>query len=218
MVFVASGDGASKLWLRSLSETTARPLPDTDSAVYPFWSPDARAIAFFADGKLKRLDIGATKAIALADVVGMRGGAWGADGTILFARGTVGPLFRVPSSGGQPVRVNSLASGESNHRFPAFLPDGRRFLYYALGTPQTQGIYLASLDSPQVTLLTPAASAGAFLQGGWLLWVRDGVRGAATRCRTAEASQSPRDGDRPADLRWDDVRARCVGVGDRLDN
>ena len=76
VMFVASGDGIVGLWIRSLAETTARPLPATEGAVHPFWSPDARAVAFFADGKLKRLDIGATKAIALADVVGMRGGTF----------------------------------------------------------------------------------------------------------------------------------------------
>jgi hypothetical protein len=143
--------------------------------VYPFWSPDARALGFFAEGKLKRLDIGATKSIALADVVGMRGGAWGADGTILFARGTVGTLFRVPASGGNPLPVGTLAQGQSNHRFPVFLPGGRKFLYFALGTTDTQGIYLGSLDSPEVTKLTSAASAGSYLEGGWLLWVREGV-------------------------------------------
>ena len=175
VVFVASGDGVPKLLVRSLAETIARPLPDTEGAVYPFWSPDARAIAFFAEGKLKRLDIGATRSIALADVVGMRGGAWAADGTILFAAGTVGPLMRLPSSGGSAAPVTTLAAGQSNHRFPMFLPDGRRFIYFALGTPETQGIYLGSLDSPQVTRLAAAANAGTYLDGGWLLWVRDGV-------------------------------------------
>ena len=175
VVFVASSEGLQKLWLRSLAETTSRPLPGTEGAVYPFWSLDGRALGFFADGKLKRLDIGATKSIAVADVVGMRGGAWAADGTILFARGTVGTLFRLPASGGTPLPVGTLAEGQSNHRFPVFLPDGRQFLYFALGTPDTQGIYLGSLDSPQVTRLTPAASAGSYLKGGWLLWVREGV-------------------------------------------
>jgi serine/threonine protein kinase len=175
VLFVASGNGAPQIWVRSLAETTARPLPGTEGAVYPFWSPDARAIAFFAEGKLRRLDIGATRSIALADVVGMRGGAWGADGTILFAGGTVGPLFRLPASGGDPVPVGTLAEGQSNHRFPAFLPDGRRFLYFAIGTPETQGIHLGSLDSPEVARLTPGASAGSYLPSGWLLWVREGV-------------------------------------------
>jgi serine/threonine protein kinase len=175
IVFVASSDGAPQLWVRSLAETIARPLPDTAGATYPFWSPDARAVAFFAEGRLKRLDIGATRAIALATVVGMRGGTWGADGTILFAQGTVGPLLRLPASGGASSPASMLADGQSNHRFPAFLPDGRRFLYFALGAPETQGIYLGSLESLQAVRLTSAASAGRYLPGGWLLWMREGV-------------------------------------------
>jgi len=175
VVFVASGDGSVRLWLRSLAETTARPLPGTEGAVHPFWSPDARSVGFFAEGKLKRLDIGATKSIALADVVGMRGGTWGKDGTILFAKGTVGPLLRLPSSGGNPSPVGAVAAGQSNHRFPIFLPDGRRFLYFALGTPETQGIYLGSLDSSESTRLTAAASAGIYLASGWLLRVSEGA-------------------------------------------
>jgi Tol biopolymer transport system component len=123
---------------------------------------------------LRRLDLGAGKSTALADVGGMRGGTWGADGTILFARGTAGALLRVPASGGEPVSVGTLSDGQSNHRFPIFLPDGRWFLYFALGTPETQGIYLGSLDSLQVTRLTPAGSAGAYVGDGWLAWVREG--------------------------------------------
>jgi Tol biopolymer transport system component len=175
VLFVAAGTGGQRLWLRSLAEVTAQPLADTERAVYPFWAPDGQSVAFFADGKLKRLDLGATKAVVLADVVGMRGGAWAADGTILYAGGTVGPLLRVPATGGVPATVTRLVSGQSNHRFPVLLPDGRRFLFFAVGTPQTQGIYLGSLDAPAVTRLTDASAAGAYLPSGWVAWVRNGA-------------------------------------------
>jgi Tol biopolymer transport system component len=175
VLFVAATQGTARLWLRSLGATTARPLPDTDQAVYPFWSPDSRSVAFFAEGKLKRLDLGSSKSLPLADVVGMRGGTWNSDGTVLYAAGTVGTLFRVPATGGTPAAVGTLAKGQSNHRFPVFLPDGRQFLYFAVGTADTQGIYLGSLDAPTVTRLTAAASAGNYLPGGWLVWVREGV-------------------------------------------
>ena len=85
IVFVASGDGTSRLWLRSLATTTAQPLPSTEGATAPFWSPDSRAIGFFAGGGLKRLDLGGGAPQTLARVIGGQGGTWNADGVILFA-------------------------------------------------------------------------------------------------------------------------------------
>ena len=100
IVFVASGDGASRLWLRSLATTTAQPLAGTEGAAYPFWSPDSRSVGFFADAKLKRLDLGGGAPQTVAAAAVARGGTWNADGVILLETGTTGPLFRVPASGG----------------------------------------------------------------------------------------------------------------------
>ena len=170
IVFVASGDGASRLWLRSLASTAAQPLAGTEGAASPFWSPDSRSVGFFADGKLKRLDIGGGKPQTLATAVA-RGGTWNADGVILFSASTSSPLFRVPASGGEAVAVTKL-DRQSSHRFPSFLPDGRQFLFLAIGNPE---IYLGSLDSAETWRLTPADTAGVYLQSGWLVWVRAGT-------------------------------------------
>ncbi|MEQ1760881.1 MAG: protein kinase [Vicinamibacterales bacterium] len=175
VVFVASADGAPQLWLRSLASTGAVPLPGTENATYPLWAPDGRAIAFFADSKLKRLDLGGGQPQVLHDVVGMRGAAWGADGVLLLAQGTSGPLLRMPASGGAAVPATSLQAGQNNHRFPVFLPDGRRFLFYALGSEGTAGLHMGSVDSSDVVRLTAADSAGAYLPGGWVAWVQQGV-------------------------------------------
>jgi eukaryotic-like serine/threonine-protein kinase len=174
LVFVASGDGAPRLWLRPLATTSAQPLAGTEGADYPFWSPDSRSVGFFADGKLKRLDIGGGSPQVLADTNGPRGGTWNADGVILFAPSFTSPIFRVPSSGGKATPATTLG-GVQSHRFPQFLPDGRRFLFYAQGTPDTGGIYLGSLDTPDARRLTAADAAGAYAQLGWLLWVRAGT-------------------------------------------
>ena len=107
LVFVASGDGRPRLWLRPLDKTTAQPLAGTEGASYPFWSPDSRSVGFFADGKLKRIDLGGGSPQALTDATA-RGGTWSADGVILFARTIGGPLFRVPASGGEAVAVTKL--------------------------------------------------------------------------------------------------------------
>ena len=174
LVFVASGDGPSRLWLRPLAATAAQPLAGTEGGSYPFWSPDSRSVGFFADAKLKRLDIGGGSPQALANAPGSRGGTWNADGVILFARTFNGPLFRIPASGGEAVAVTKLDRQQS-HRFPQFLPDGRQFLFYAQGTPETRGIYLGSLDSDETKRLTAADTAGVYAPSGWLLWVRAGT-------------------------------------------
>src|SRR4029078_7088638 len=79
-----AGDGASRLWLRSLDSTTAQPLAGTEGATTPFWSPDSRSVAFFADANLKRLDIGGGAPLTVTTGIGSRGGSWSTTGVILF--------------------------------------------------------------------------------------------------------------------------------------
>ena len=145
-------------------------------------------MGFFAGGTLKRLDVGSGGGgtpQTLAPAPSGRGGTWNADGVILFAP-NVGPLVRVPASGGAPVAVTTL-DRQPSHRFPSFLPDGRHFLFYAQGTPDTSGIYLGTLDAPATHRLTASDFAGVYLPsfspgalgpatpGGWLLWLRGGT-------------------------------------------
>jgi len=173
IVFVASGDGPQRLWLRALDKTEAQPMAGTDGADYPFWSADSRSIGFFAIGKLKRIDIAGGPPQALADTGGLHGGAWNADGTILFNASVTGPLSRIAASGGEPVAVTRLDSPrQTDHRFPQFLPDGRHFLFHALGTPEAAGIYLGSLDGGEPKRLAAADTAGAYLAPGMIAFVR----------------------------------------------
>jgi Tol biopolymer transport system component len=174
IVFVASGDGAPRLWVRSLGATTAQPLAGTDDASFPFWSPDSRSVGFFAGGALKRLDLGGGAPQTLAPAVIGRGGTWNADGVILFTPIANSPLMRVAAAGGAAVAVTTLGPQQQSHNYPQFLPDGRRFLFYVQSAPDTAGIYLGALDGSAPTRLTAADSAGVYLPG-WLLWVRAGV-------------------------------------------
>jgi Tol biopolymer transport system component len=174
IVFAASEDGQQRLWLRPLDKTTAQPLAGTEGASVPFWSPDGRSLGFFASGQLKRIDFAGGSAQALATVLNARGGRWAPDGTILFAPTITGPLFRIPATGGKAVAVTTLDK-QIGHRFPQFLPGGRQFLFHALGTPGTGGIYLGSLDGPEMTRLTAADAAGVYAPGGLLLFVQAGT-------------------------------------------
>ena len=179
IVFVASSDGESRLWLRSLATPTARPLVGTGGAMAPFWSPDGRAVGFFAAGALKRIDVGGGPDGALpqtlAPALNGAGATWNTDGVIVFAPSLTTPLMRVSASGGPAAAVAVLGPQQQGHIGPHFLPDGRRILFYARGTPETAGIYLGALDGSRSTRLASADSIGVYLPAGWLLWVREGT-------------------------------------------
>ena len=187
IVFEASGEGGSRLWLRSLATTTAQPLAGTEGATYPFWAPDGRSIGFFAGNALKRLDLGGGAPQTLAPVTVGRGGTWNADGVIVFAPSALSSLMRVPATGGAVAAVTTLGPQQVGHVAPHFLPDGRRFLFYTRGTPDMAGICLGALDGSAPTRLTAADSAGVHLPSRWLLWVRAGTL-VAQRLDVAKAA------------------------------
>ena len=162
VVFAATMDGKTELWLRPLGAVTAQRLPATAGAEYPFWSPDGRSIGFFADQKLKRVEIASGTVQTLADAPAARGGAWG-DGTIVFAPANISPLLRIPAGGGASAEATRLETPEhASHRLPVFLPDGRRFLFLVTGTAKVQGVYLGSLDSEPSRRLFESDSAAVF--------------------------------------------------------
>jgi eukaryotic-like serine/threonine-protein kinase len=164
---------AIRIWVRSLDTLDPQPLQGTDGASYPFWSPDSRSIAFFAQGKLKRVDVAGGQPVTLCDAANGRGGTWNRDGVILFAAAATGPLYRVGSGGGEPVAVTK-SQGPGGHRFPSFLPDGRQFLYLRLEAGVT-GIFVGALDSAESKRLLAADSNALYSAPGELLFVRQGT-------------------------------------------
>ena len=171
LVFVATSDGRPRLWLRSLDSVSARPLAETDYASLPFWSPDNRSVGFFADGKLKRIDINGRSAQTVANAPFGRGAAWNRDGVILFAPTPGTPIFQILPTGGKPTPVTSVHTPQQvGHQFPQFLPDGRHFLYSATGGPE-RGIYIGQLDGSESKLLVDA-DMSAYAASGQLLFVR----------------------------------------------
>ena len=177
LVFVASADGPSRLWLRPLGETEAQPLAGTEGATNPFWSPDGRSIGFSTTTALSRLDIAGGTPQVLATVAGNpTGGSWNADGTILYTPGVTSPLWRIAAAGGEPTAVTQLEPpGQTAHRYPQFLPDGRLFLFSVQGTPDTAGIYLGSLDGGAPARLTTADSGAQFLPPDRVVFVQAGT-------------------------------------------
>jgi hypothetical protein len=166
--------GGGLIWLRRLGSTSGRWLPGTEGALLPFWSPDGGSIGFFADAKLKRLDVNSLAIEIVADAPVGRGGAWQADGNILFAPNASGPLFRVPATGGKPTKVTALQSGQNDHRAPFILPGGQHFLYYARGNSQVRGVHVANLDGSGSKRLLDADAAAVYTATGHLLFARQG--------------------------------------------
>ncbi len=170
-----SADGKQQIWVRALDSDTPRPLDGTEDAHTPFWSPNSRSLAFFADEKLKRIDSAGGPAQVLCDVVSSWGGAWGSDGTIIFCGNDFVSLSRVPDSGGKPVEATRLGPKEEAHRWPSFLPDGRHFVFAAdASLTEDHNLKLGSLDDQDSVALVQAVSNVAYAAPGHLLFVRGG--------------------------------------------
>jgi Tol biopolymer transport system component/predicted Ser/Thr protein kinase len=168
----ARADGARLLWVRPLDSLTARPLPGTEDGNAPFWSPDSKSIGFFANGKLKRVDLAGGPPQTLADASFALGGTWNQDGVIVYAPNLANPLFRIPASGGTPTPVTSFdeRTHETIHASPSFLPDGRHFLLYVQSNEL--GVYAGSLDSKEIKQVVRSDAAGTYAPPGYLLFLR----------------------------------------------
>ncbi len=180
LAFVAiAGDGSKKIWIRDLSEMTARPLPETSGAWYPFWSPDGSQIAFFADGKLKRIDLRGGSPQVIADAPSGRGGSWGKGDVILFSPNVRSAIHQVPVTGGTPAPVTKFdPEKETTHRWPYFLPDGKHFLFLlrarVSGKPEVGRLMLASTDSKETQLLIDDSTNAVYVEPGYILYGRSG--------------------------------------------
>jgi len=172
-----SAEGAVELWVRALDEAEARPLPGTDDAQYPFWSPDSRRIGFFANGKLRVVEAVGGPPLALCDAAEGKGGSWNQNDEIIFAPSYNTPLHKVSAAGGEPTLATELdpERKDNSHRHPRFLPDGNHFLYMARsasGSSEGQAVMIGSLDGSMNRLLIRAPAAVEYASGH-LLFVRE---------------------------------------------
>jgi serine/threonine protein kinase/Tol biopolymer transport system component len=171
LAFTARSEGRRQLWVRHL-DGSVTPLPDTEGAAFAFWSPDSRTIAFFAGGKLKKVDATGGPITMLTDSFSVSRGTWGVDGTILFVPRPNGPIHAVADTGGasRPVTTLNTSRGETSHQVAKFLPDRRHFLYSASG--QQPGIYAASLDGGVTREVLRGVTTATFAPPGYLLFNR----------------------------------------------
>jgi len=178
LAFAAAGaDGKTAIWVRPTNSLDARQLPDTAGAIFPFWSFDSRSIAFFAEGKLKIVEISGGSAQVIADSPFGRGGAWGSDGNIVYSPATQDRLYRISINGGTPTPITTLDHTQhTSHRWPFFLPDGKHFLYLAINHDPSKSandtVYYASVDGSVNKPLFKSKS-NAIYADGYLLFARN---------------------------------------------
>lgn len=190
VVFSALPTGGKKrvLWVRPLDSFDSLPLPETEGADAPFWSPDSRSIAFHADGKLWAVDVqqgGSRRLIAAAAV--HAGASWSTQGTMLLGMATnQNGILSVPAGGGasQTISTPDEAAFERGHLSPYFLPDGQRYLYLVIDRMPDQEVnvghlYAGRLGSSERTFIADLTSAVWYVAPGWLVFVEDGTIKAA---------------------------------------
>ena len=175
LAFVASVKGMRALWLKPMSTAVPERLDGTNGANHPFWSPDSTRVGFFAARKLKMIAIGGGNPIEICDAAEGRGGTWNQQDEIVFAPSTDTTLERVTLSDRRPVTVTTKAHGDTTHRTPWFLPDGRHFLYWAGGGTRPSRLQIGSLDSADTDALAiESEKEGVAYSGGHLLFVQSG--------------------------------------------
>jgi len=192
------GDSPARLFVRRMTQLNPSPIDGTEGAFAPFFSPDGQWVGYFASGKLRKVPVIGGASIALSDAANPRGGTWGADGTIVFAPTSTGPLSRVAASGGEPQPITTLAEGEVTHRWPQLVDDGKALLFTASrfnGQYEDATTVVQRLPRGPRTDLLSGGYYPRYARSGHLLYVHSGTLFAA-----------------PVDLRTATLRGASVPV------
>jgi eukaryotic-like serine/threonine-protein kinase len=170
-----STDGIQRLWIWSTESARSQAVDATDGAELPFWSPDSRQVAFFAGGKLKRVEVNGRAPQVLADAPSGAGGSWNRNGEIIFAPDGAGRLHRVLAAGGSSTPLTTIGpgAGVATHRRPWFLPDGDHFLFLAQEPGQVAStVHVATLSEPDRPSRLLSADSEVAYSSGFLIYAR----------------------------------------------
>ena len=178
VVFVSrSADGIAHLNVRRLDQANSIQLPGTEGARSPFFSPDGRWVGFWAAAKLKKASIEGGSPIVLCEATGGLGASWGKDGSIVANLTSTGTLWRLPSSGGEPVMMVDLTKETAIPAWPQVLPDANAVLFTRIDAAgaDTASIEVLSFLDGKRTVLVRGATYGRYLPNGYLTYVNQGT-------------------------------------------
>ena len=175
LVYVAN----QQLYLRLMDSLEARPIPGTEGAAAPFFSPDGQWVGFFADGKLKKVSISGGAALTLCDAPNSRGASWGPDDTIVFAPTPNSGLFQVSAAGGTPQVLTTLKAGDVAHDYPHSLPGGKAVLFRVWGSTSlaTSRIEVHVLGTGERRVLVQGGTHVRYVPTGHLVYAQAGTPG-----------------------------------------
>ena len=184
IVFAGRDESGRQLYLRHIHQLEAAPLANTDDAFGPFFSPDGEWIAFAQKGKLRKISILGGPATTICDAADVRGGSWGADGTIVFAPNPRSGIWRVPAAGGEAVKLTDAGSGEASptHRWPHLLPDGKTALFTMTAKNSDYSdakIVALSLETLEQKVVIQGGTFGRYVSTGHIVFGRSGTLMAA---------------------------------------
>ena len=195
IAYTATRDGKTLLFVRDMAEADPRPIPGTDGAKSPFFSPNGEWVAFFAQGKLKKVTLSGAGLQDITEAKDARGGAWSEDDVIYFAPTNVSGILRVPAAGGAATELTHLdrAKGEISHRWPHVLPGGKAILFsvWTGPGPDERQIVQLSVDSGERHTLLKGGDTPRYVSPGYLLYGRlDGLFAVPWRPGQGDASGS----------------------------
>jgi serine/threonine-protein kinase len=173
LAYVSSAADGGRIWLRKLSDDTARPLRDTEGARTPFWAPDGSGIGFFAAGQLRVVSLGSGAVRSLATAPDPAGGSWSRDGTIIYSP-FYRRLWRVPAGGGTPA--HAITDGDDStpgSREPHMLPDGHRFTFWH---SVTNDAWIGDLSTGIARKIADNVTSPVYVEPGVLLFFQPGTQ------------------------------------------
>ena len=178
LAYVAIRNGVQQLFVRQLDSYEAIPLPGTEGAQAPFFSPDSAWVGFFAGGSLKKVSLAGGTAISICESGGVGGATWGKDDAIIFAPSLASGLLRVSAGGGKPHELTALdrSKGESSHRWPQLLPGDKAMLFTIAAGVGWDGFDVAALrlDTGEISTVINGGHTGRFVPTGHLVHYRAG--------------------------------------------
>jgi Tol biopolymer transport system component/tRNA A-37 threonylcarbamoyl transferase component Bud32 len=172
IVYAARAEGTGQLYIRSVDQFDARPIPGTSGGLGPTFSPDGQSIAFIADRKLKTVPVSGGTPTMLVDSIDGRGLCWAADGNIYYNPGLATGIWKVPARGGTATAVASITV-EFQDRFPDVASDGSTLFFSGSTRLGEEQVFVQSLRSGERRFVA-SGFAPHYLQTGHLVYVQSG--------------------------------------------